>query len=63
MPNLDALTRRHTAFRTFAELTSTSLDSGYVPTLSRPATWLLADEFDAAMTAAGSSIRAWRGLK
>lgn len=69
---LDRLARRYTVDRTFDAFVAACLKSpGYVPTMSpahrsdREALELaeLADAFDAAMTAAGDSRRAWRGSR
>ncbi|MDR3739311.1 MAG: hypothetical protein P4L40_09860 [Terracidiphilus sp.] len=58
---LDGLTRAHTAFRSFAELTNTAPD--YFPTLAGEETSQLADAYDREMIRRGDPRRAWRGTR
>lgn len=61
----DNLTRKYTAFGSFAELVNQAIDHKYTPTLrgwnkkSQDDIDVLRDFFDSAMAEANSTIRAW----
>ena len=59
---LDSLTRKHTAFASFAALIDTQPD--YFPTLSgKGEAKILADAYDCEMERRGDPRRAWKGLR
>jgi hypothetical protein len=60
---LDGLTRKYTAYVSFAAMVDDSTRSDYFPTLRVRGTKPLADEYDAAMQARGDARRAWRGTR
>ena len=62
MTDLDALTRAHTAWNSFAEMIEKPA-SDYFPTLTARGTKPLADAYDAEMARRGDSRRAWRGSR
>lgn len=60
---LDGLTRKFTAYVSFAAMVDDSTRSDYFPTLRVRGTKPLADAYDAAMQARGDARRAWRGIR
>jgi hypothetical protein len=60
---LDGLTRKYTAYVSFAAMVDDSTRSDYFPTLRVWGTKPLADAYDAAMQARGDARRAWRGIR
>jgi hypothetical protein len=59
---LDALTRTHTAWNSFAEMIEKPA-ADYFPTLTAKGTEKLADAYDAEMKRRGDSRRAWKGSR
>ena len=60
---LDGLTRKYTAYVSFAAMVDDSGRSDYFPTLRVRGTKPLADAYDVAMQARGDARRAWRGTQ
>jgi hypothetical protein len=60
---LDGLTRKFTAYVSFAAMVDDSTRSDYFPTLRVRGTKPLADAYDVAMHARGDARRAWRGIR
>jgi len=57
---IDKMVAKETGFTDMVDMATTAIASGYRPTIKNED---LADAFDAAMVAADSDIRAWRGIK